>query len=103
LKSAASSTVARITIQILKSIIAVFLLLALLFGPAGTLKWLEAWLYIIFYLIAVAGIILWMRKKSPELLKERMSTSSSALFLKTKPCMPSSLATKNMLIECTTS
>jgi protein-S-isoprenylcysteine O-methyltransferase Ste14 len=78
LKSAASSTTARIAIQIFKSTIAVFLLLALLFGPAGTLKWLEAWLYIIFYLIAVAGIILWMKKKRPELLKERMSTKKDA-------------------------
>jgi protein-S-isoprenylcysteine O-methyltransferase Ste14 len=74
LKLALSSTAARIAIQIFKSIIAVFLLLALLFGPAGNLKWLEAWLFIIFYLIAVTGIILWMKKKSPELLKERMST-----------------------------
>lgn len=73
-----SSATARKTIQIFRSIAAVFLLLALLFGPAGTLKWIEAWLYIVFYLIAVAGIILWMRKKSPGLLKERMSTKKDA-------------------------
>jgi protein-S-isoprenylcysteine O-methyltransferase Ste14 len=78
LKLALSSTAARITIQIFKSTIAVSLLLALLFGPAGNLKWLEAWLLIIFYLIAVTGIILWMKKKSPELLKERMSTKKDA-------------------------
>jgi protein-S-isoprenylcysteine O-methyltransferase Ste14 len=78
LKLALSSTAVKITIQILKSIIGVFLLLALLFGPAGTLKWVEAWLYIIFYLIAVAGIVLWMKKKSPGLLKERMSTKKDA-------------------------
>jgi len=78
LKLALSSATARKTIQIFRSIAAVFLLLALLFGPAGTLKWIEAWLYIVFYLIAVAGIILWMRKKSPGLLKERMSTKKDA-------------------------
>jgi len=68
-----SSAAAKIAIQVLKSIIGVFLLLALLFGPAGTLQWFEAWLYIVLYLIAVAGIFLWMKKKSPGLLKERMS------------------------------
>jgi protein-S-isoprenylcysteine O-methyltransferase Ste14 len=78
LKLAVSSAVAKITIQICKSIIGVFLLLALLFGPAGTLKWTEAWLYIIIYLIAVEGVILWMKKKSPGLLKERMSTKKDA-------------------------
>jgi protein-S-isoprenylcysteine O-methyltransferase Ste14 len=70
--------VARIAIQVLRSIIGVFLLLVLFFGPAGTLKWLEAWLFIISYLIAVAGIALWMKKKSPGLLKERMSKKKDA-------------------------
>jgi len=78
LKSALRSRAVRLTIQIFKSIVALFLLLALLFGPAGTFKWLEAWLYIILYLIAVAGILLWMKKKSPGLLRERMSTKKDA-------------------------
>jgi protein-S-isoprenylcysteine O-methyltransferase Ste14 len=78
LKIALSSTAARITIQVFKATTAVFLLLVLLFGPAGTLRWIEAWLYIILYLIAVAAILLWMKKKSPELLKERMSTKKDA-------------------------
>jgi len=73
-----SSPAVKIATQVFKSIIAVFLLLALLFGTAGTLKWIEAWLYIILYLIAVAGIVLWMKKKSPGLLKERMSTKKDA-------------------------
>lgn len=45
---------------------------AMFFGSAGTLKWLQAWLYmLIFIAVTVPGII-WMKKNDPELLKDRM-------------------------------
>jgi protein-S-isoprenylcysteine O-methyltransferase Ste14 len=47
---------------------------ALLFVCAGTLLWLAGWAFIaIFFSLAVA-IVLWLARKEPELLAERMST-----------------------------
>lgn len=45
--------------------------LAALFIPAGTLAWTEAWLFIILYASAVTAAVAWMKKKAPDLLKER--------------------------------
>jgi len=42
-----------------------------LFIPAGTLKWPEAWLFIVFYALAVTAIVTWMKKRAPGLLAER--------------------------------
>ena len=47
---------------------------ALLFVSAGTLLWLAGWAFIaIFFSFAVA-IVLWLARKEPELLQERMSS-----------------------------
>jgi protein-S-isoprenylcysteine O-methyltransferase Ste14 len=59
----------KITIQ---TIFTSLFCLAALFIPAGTLNWPEAWLFISLYAIAVTAAILWMKKKAPGLLKERM-------------------------------
>jgi protein-S-isoprenylcysteine O-methyltransferase Ste14 len=54
-------------------IAAIIFLLALIFVPAGTLNWPEAWLLLGLYFVAVAGCIMWLKKNDPELLKERRS------------------------------
>ena len=58
---------------ILKFVLGVVLLGALLFLPAGTFAWLEAWLFlgILFVPMFLAGIV--MMLKNPELLKKRLN------------------------------
>jgi protein-S-isoprenylcysteine O-methyltransferase Ste14 len=63
--------IARVTVGIL-------VILALFFGPAGTFCWPEAWLFLILYFSSVAGAIVWMKNKAPDLLKERMSSKKDA-------------------------
>lgn len=60
-------------VKIIKGVVTVFFILALLFVPAGTLKWPEAWILLLFYFTAVSGVLIWMKIKAPGLLKERMS------------------------------
>ena len=58
-------------IKVVRLIFSIVLFLALFFLPAGTLKWPEAWILIIFYMGSVFGIVLWLKRNDPELLKER--------------------------------
>lgn len=57
---------------ILRTIITTLFGIAAIFVPAGTFQWIEAWLFIILYAAAVTAAIFWMKKKAPDLLKERM-------------------------------
>lgn len=57
----------------LRAVTGVLLMLALFFIPAGTFRWPEAWLFILFYLASVSGVFIWLKKRSPSLLKERMA------------------------------
>jgi protein-S-isoprenylcysteine O-methyltransferase Ste14 len=61
---------------LLRTFAALVIILALVFVPAGTLRWPEAWAFLAFYILIVGGGVLWMKRKSPELLKERMSNKS---------------------------
>jgi protein-S-isoprenylcysteine O-methyltransferase Ste14 len=47
--------------------------MALIFVPAGTFKWLEAWIFLLLYFLFVAALVIWLKKNDPELLKERMT------------------------------
>lgn len=58
------------TVRIIATII---FLLAILFVPAGTLNWPEAWLLLVLYFFTVGGCLIWLKKNDPELLKERRS------------------------------
>jgi len=49
------------------------LLLAVLFVPAGTLRWPQAWVFLALYLSGVAWFFIWTKRRDPDLLKERMS------------------------------
>jgi protein-S-isoprenylcysteine O-methyltransferase Ste14 len=62
-----------ILVKVIKGVVTVFFILALLFVSAGTLKWIEAWLLLLLYFAAVSGVLIWMKIKAPDLLKERMS------------------------------
>ncbi len=63
---------------IIKTVVTVLFMFAVLFIPAGTLNWPEAWIFLFFYLTAVTALMIWMKKKSPDLLKERMSRKKEA-------------------------
>ena len=58
---------------IIRTIFTILFAIAAIFVPAGTLKWTEAWLFIILYAVAVVAVLFWMKKKAPGLLKERMA------------------------------
>ena len=59
--------------RMIRAILIVFFLLILLFVPAGTLSWPEAWLFLFLYFSFVVGAVIWLKKNDPDLLKERMS------------------------------
>jgi protein-S-isoprenylcysteine O-methyltransferase Ste14 len=65
-------------IILIRTVVGIALMLALFFIPAGTFNWPEAWIFIVFYLGTVTGIFIWMKKKAPGLLKERMSRKKVA-------------------------
>jgi len=58
---------------VLRVCISLVLILAIFFIPAGTLRWPQAWVFLVLYVSAVAGFYLYTKKKDPGLLKERMS------------------------------
>ena len=60
---------------IIRVIVGIPLMLALFFAPAGTFDWPEAWILIIFYLLTTGGMLLWLKKNDPALLKERAEAS----------------------------
>lgn len=58
------------TVRVIATII---FLLAIIFVPAGTFNWPEAWLLLGLYFFVVGGCLIWLKKNDPELLKERRS------------------------------
>jgi protein-S-isoprenylcysteine O-methyltransferase Ste14 len=58
---------------ILQTIVWLACMGALLFIPAGTLRWPAAWVYLVEVGILSLAIGLWLERYSPGLLKERMS------------------------------
>jgi len=54
----------------------VFIALAL-FLPAGTILWLQGWIYIIIMISFSTSLITYLTKKDPELLKARAKTKST--------------------------
>jgi protein-S-isoprenylcysteine O-methyltransferase Ste14 len=61
------------TSVVIRSVITILFMLALLFIPAGTLDWPEAWFFLLLYFSMVAVALIWIKKKTPGLFKERMS------------------------------
>ncbi len=56
---------------VIKLVLYIFVILALLLIPAGTLNWPEAWLYLLINLLYFIPTLLYLRKKSPELIRRR--------------------------------
>jgi protein-S-isoprenylcysteine O-methyltransferase Ste14 len=57
----------------LKTVLMIIFFLALIFVPAGTFKWIEAWIFLLLYFLCMAALVIWLKKNDPELLKERMA------------------------------
>lgn len=57
----------------LKTVLMIIFFLVLIFVPAGTFKWPEAWIFLLFYFSWLTAVIIWLKKNDPELLKERMT------------------------------
>ncbi len=58
---------------IVRATFTILLMLAAIFIPAGTFRWPEAWLFLFFYFSTAAWSMIWMKRHSPGLLRERMS------------------------------
>ncbi|MFC1723341.1 methyltransferase family protein [Nanoarchaeota archaeon] len=58
----------------IKFVFAVPVMMAVLFWPAGTLRWVEAWVYIVLQLGYAVAMVFYFLKYNPELIKKRMET-----------------------------
>lgn len=54
------------------------ILLGVIFIPAGTLRWTEAWLFLLLYLVLVTTILALLKKRNPGLFRERTSINKQA-------------------------
>jgi protein-S-isoprenylcysteine O-methyltransferase Ste14 len=63
---------------IIRTVFTTLFCLAAIFVPAGTLKWPEAWAFIVLYAVAVTAAIMWMKKKAPGLFEERRKRKKDA-------------------------
>ncbi|MCJ7582071.1 MAG: hypothetical protein MUP98_16285, partial [Candidatus Aminicenantes bacterium] len=69
-------------LKVVRLIFTIALFLALFFLPAGTIKWPEAWVLIIFYIVSILGVIFWLKKNDPGLDAVRFRWSNVPLLLK---------------------
>lgn len=65
-------------IKTIQVIFTLLFMLALIFIPAGTWRWPEAWILLIFYMIVGTAAGVWMKIKTPGLLKERQAKKKDA-------------------------
>jgi len=72
--------IGKILRSIMKIVLSIFIMLILIFGSAGTFFWIEAWILIFLFLSYVTFFTLWLRKNSPELLKERTSRKKEGKY-----------------------
>ena len=56
---------------VVQSVIWLGIILALLFGGAGTIAWPEAWLYMLIQFGSSVFMVVWLKRNNPELLKVR--------------------------------
>jgi protein-S-isoprenylcysteine O-methyltransferase Ste14 len=84
----------------LRVVLALGILLAILFLPAGRLNWVEGWVFLGFYLCFSAASLLLLRKFDPELLKRRAESRKKGdarswdkvlVFLYSLVCLPLSV------------
>jgi len=65
-------------VKIVRACFTLAVLLGVIFIPAGTLKWPEAWLFLLLYLVMVTAILAQLSKRNPGLIRERTSTNKQA-------------------------
>jgi protein-S-isoprenylcysteine O-methyltransferase Ste14 len=53
-----------------------FVVVGLVFAAAGTFQWPAFWVLLGFYVLTTGGWMLWLKRRDPGLLKERMSSKS---------------------------
>ncbi len=56
---------------VIQSAIGLGIILALLFGAAGTIAWPEGWLYVLIQFGSSTFMVVWLKRNNPELLKVR--------------------------------
>lgn len=56
---------------IFRGAVTILVFFAILFLPAGRLDWWEGWPFFLVFLIATSTLVVWMRRKDPELISER--------------------------------
>jgi len=69
---------------IIQTVVTVLFAFAVVFVPAGTLNWPEAWVFLLLYFVFVTAALIWMKKNAPGLLKERMSKKKDTKSLDKK-------------------
>ena len=52
--------------------------IALIFLAAGTLRWPRLWFFLGLYAVTTSALMLWLKRRNPELLKERRSVRKDA-------------------------
>jgi protein-S-isoprenylcysteine O-methyltransferase Ste14 len=63
----------RLIIKLIVRLVSAFIIfVGILFGTAGTFKWLEAWLLIIIFFSYAIAAAIWLRKNNPDLLADRL-------------------------------
>jgi protein-S-isoprenylcysteine O-methyltransferase Ste14 len=72
-------TVVPIINALLRCIVAAAITALLLFLPAGTVDYPQAWAFVVLFSIPMLLIALYISKNSPELLKRRLKTRESSL------------------------
>ncbi len=65
-------------LRALRIVLTLAFVIALIFVPAGTLKWPEAWILLVVYFVVVTVVVLWWKRHAPDLLRERMSRKKEA-------------------------
>ena len=60
------------TASVLK-LVASIAFVGLIFVAAGTTAWPRLWFFLGFYMITISGLLLWLKRRDPGLLKERMT------------------------------
>jgi len=58
---------------VLRTFLTTVFLLLYIFLPAGTINWPEAWLFLGMYIFFIIGTMIWLKRKHPDLLRERMN------------------------------
>lgn len=57
---------------LLRAPLQIAVLIALVFGPAGTFAWMQGWVFVILSIVSGVAMTAWLYVASPALLKERL-------------------------------